>query len=57
MVNTAMSGSSMNMSEFKLELYLEGGGNISLLTSGLDVIGLVLLFLAACWLLDRKIEV
>ncbi|KQU17166.1 hypothetical protein ASG65_09720 [Bacillus sp. Leaf13] len=53
----AMSGSSMNMSEFKLELYLEGGGNISLLTSGLDVIGLVLLFLAACWLLDRKIEV
>ncbi|MGW6298130.1 hypothetical protein [Peribacillus butanolivorans] len=53
----AMSGSSMNMSEFKLELYLEGGGNISLLTSGLDVIGFVLLFLAACWLLDRKIEV
>ncbi|MFD4931154.1 hypothetical protein ACFWMS_19940 [Peribacillus butanolivorans] len=53
----AMSGSSVNMSEFKLELYLEGGGNISLLTSGLDVIGFVLLFLAACWLLDRKIEV
>ncbi|MGE7764391.1 hypothetical protein [Peribacillus sp. NPDC096540] len=53
----AISGSSMNMSEFKLEFYLKGGGNISLLTSGLDVIGLVLLFLAACWLLDRKIEV
>lgn len=53
----AFSGSSFRLSQSKLEFYLESGGNISLLTSGLDVIGLVILFLASCWLLDRKIEV
>ncbi|WP_375089599.1 hypothetical protein ACDZ29_01610 [Peribacillus sp. RS7] len=53
----AFSGSSFSLSQAKLEFYIEGGGNISLLTSGLDVIGLVILFLASCWLLDRKIEV
>ncbi|MFD6440588.1 hypothetical protein ACFWDG_12390 [Peribacillus sp. NPDC060186] len=47
---------SMTMTEFKLGFYLKAG-DFSLLTSGLDVIGLVLLFLASCWLLDRKIEV
>ncbi|MEJ9229118.1 hypothetical protein LAV79_06370 [Peribacillus butanolivorans] len=52
----ALSGSSFSMSQAKLEFFFEAG-NISLLTSGLDVIGLVLLFLASCWLLDRKIEV
>lgn len=54
----AFSGSSsFSLSKTNLEFYLEGGGNISLLTSGLDVIGLLILFLASCWLLDRKIEV
>ncbi|MDM5221865.1 hypothetical protein QUF86_14180 [Peribacillus sp. NJ11] len=53
----AFSGSSFSLSQAKLEFYIESGGNISLLTSGLDVIGLVILFLASCWLLDRKIEV
>lgn len=53
----AFNGSSFSLSQAKLEFYLEGRGNISLLTSGLDVIALVILFLASCWLLDRKIEV
>ena len=53
----AFNGSSFSLSQAKLEFYLEGRENISLLTSGLDVIALVILFLASCWLLDRKIEV
>ncbi|MFE0507705.1 hypothetical protein ACWF7H_06755 [Peribacillus butanolivorans] len=51
-----ISETSMTMTDFKLGFYLKAG-DTSLLASGLDVIGVVLLFLASCWLLDRKIEV
>ncbi|MFJ7828922.1 hypothetical protein ACQKL0_05820 [Peribacillus sp. NPDC097264] len=51
-----LSDSSFTMSADNLKFYLNTGG-ISLLTTGLDIITLVLLFLASCWLLDRKIEV
>ncbi|MGG4265250.1 hypothetical protein [Peribacillus simplex] len=53
----AFSGSSFSLSQAKFEFYIESKENISLLTSGLDVIALVILFLASCWLLDRKVEV
>ncbi|MEK4537544.1 hypothetical protein NST21_19760 [Peribacillus sp. FSL K6-1552] len=51
-----ISETSMTMTDFKLGFYFKAG-DTSLLASGLDVIGVVLLFLASCWLLDRKIEV
>ena len=51
-----LSASSFTMSADNLRFYLNTGG-ISLLTTGLDIITLVLLFMASCWLLDRKIEV
>lgn len=55
-VVNVLSDSSFTMSSDNLRFYLNTEG-ISLLTTGLDIITLVLLFLASCWLLDRKIEV
>ncbi|MFJ7755049.1 hypothetical protein ACQKGI_06695 [Peribacillus muralis] len=52
-----ISDSSFSMSLDHFEFSFQTGGSLSLLTSGFELIGLVILFLISCWLLDRKIEV
>lgn len=47
---------SFEMTDVSMD-YILNTEKDSLLTSGLDILSLVLFFLASCWLMDRKLEV
>lgn len=47
---------SFEMTDVSMD-YIVNTEKESLLTGGLDILSLVLLFLASCWLMDRKLEV